>query len=148
MRNVFSYFPPLTVKTNRADTGVRALSLSRGALVYSRGEILCSGAFKLGTPHYILSSQPNFHHQKLYLIRLTRKWGLLLYACACECVWASVWRALPLSLCLLYSHRGQTQGGRGTLNLWKQDHFLGAPPSDWRSPQLQLSGSIRRHRCW
>ncbi len=90
-----------TVKSNWADTGVGPLILPYCALINSRGEILCSDAFTLHlwTPH-TLSSQPNFHHQTQRLIRLTRIWGRLLYACVRVNVCGPhLWHALRLGLC-------------------------------------------------
>lgn len=74
------------------------------ALINSTGEIQCSDAFTvhLWAPH-TLSSQPNFHHQTQCLIRLTRIWGLLLYAWGSGCVWAPLWHELQLHLCCIHT---------------------------------------------
>lgn len=136
------------MKSKWVDAGVEPLILPCFALINSRGEILCSDAFTLHlwTPH-TLSSQPNFHHQTQRLIRLTRIWGQLLYACACESVCGLLFDMCCTSA---FCSRVHTEAKRwwwgGGFNLLKYDHFLGALESDWRPLWLWLSGSIRRHQ--
>lgn len=103
--NVFSYFAPLTVKSNQADTGVGPLILPWCALINSRAEILCSDAFTqhLWTPH-TLSSQPNFHHQTQHLIRPMRP-TFKMHVRVSECQRLSAIRCSSAFCCFVFTQR-------------------------------------------